>query len=65
MAVAIGDQLHAAITERAMEDADAMMRAEAYVPSEDEQMCVEIGIQAGLHAAMRCLAERGWIRVIP
>ena len=61
--VAMGDQLHAEITERANTAFRQQCREQDYSLSEDEDMIAQIGVQAGLHAAMKILAEKGWIRI--
>lgn len=63
VAIAMGDQLHAEITERGNTAVKQMVANQQATLNEDEMMLTEIGVQAGLHAALQILAERGWIRI--
>lgn len=65
VAVAMGGQLHSEITERGNKGFEERCAEVGFKPDEDQRMLLEIGVQAGLHAAMKVLAERGWIRVQP
>lgn len=60
--IAMGDQIHAEVTNRGNTNAMAICASEDFHPDESQTMLVQIGVQAGLHAAMKVLSERGWIR---
>jgi hypothetical protein len=63
MAVALGDQIHAEITDRANR-AFREQFAEAGVPlSTDADEVIQIGVQAGLHTALQVMWEKGWLRI--
>jgi hypothetical protein len=62
-AVALGDQVHAEILERA----NALIRhqfAEEGIPISPEVSAIlYIGVQAGLHAALKVMVEKDWVRI--
>jgi hypothetical protein len=59
----MGDQLHSEISDRANAAFRAQFREEGLPLDEDTDMVAQIGVQAGLHAALQILSERGWIRI--
>lgn len=58
---AIGDQLHAEITDRANTTVRRQFADEGL--DEDQDMIAQIGVQAGLHIALKVCSERGWLRI--
>jgi hypothetical protein len=62
-AVALGDQVHAEILERA----NALIRhqfAEEGIPiSPEVDAILYVGIQAGLHTALKVMVEKDWVRI--
>jgi hypothetical protein len=58
-AIAMGDQMHATMFDQARTSVDGVLAAEGIEPSEDNRLHVEIGIGAGIHAAMRVLVDMG------
>lgn len=61
-AVALGDQLHAQITDEAYRDFKNMAEAEKISLAEHEMTLIEIGIQVGLQAALRVVRDSGWLK---
>jgi hypothetical protein len=63
-AVAMGDQMHAAMFDQARASVDGVLEAEGIEPSEDGRLHIEIGIGAGIHAAMRVLVDMGLLAAV-
>jgi hypothetical protein len=63
-AVALGDQVHAEITDRANQAVAEMAKSAGIELNDAQMMLAEIGVQAGLNAALHLVASRGWL-VVP
>lgn len=59
IAVAMGDRLHSEITDRGQAAVRKLFDDEEVTLSEDEWLCVQIGVQAGFNATLQILIERG------
>jgi hypothetical protein len=62
-AVALGDQIHAEIMDRASMSVRNLFTEEGITLSDDALDAINIGVQAGLHTALQVLLERDWIRI--
>jgi hypothetical protein len=55
----MGDRLHSEITDRGQAAVRKLFDDEEVTLSEDEWLCVQIGVQAGFNATLQILIERG------
>jgi hypothetical protein len=62
-AIALGDQIHAEITDRANEAFRAQFAEEGVPLSPDADEVIQIGVQAGLQTALQVMWEKGWLRL--
>lgn len=58
-AVAMGDQMQSAMFDRALTQIRSTLATQELVPNEDDQLYIEIGVGAGMWAAMKVLIEMG------
>lgn len=58
----IGEDMHAFMIQRGMEQALYAVTQDGQTLTEDERDWLEVGIASGVLAALQCLTEAGWIR---
>ena len=63
-AVAMGDQMHSAMFDRALTQIRETLAVQELVPDEDGQLYMEIGVGAGVWAAMKVLVEMGLLQSV-